>query len=119
MFSFLCLSVKVVREQREQNFARALDGFHGGGGGGDGDAYLSVSYNVCVCFCFVFVSVIRERPYCLNKKFYSCVFVCFKYLFTALLYGPFIARVFSFVSVLLFYATRAAPRRARETIVSA
>lgn len=46
----LCLSVKVVREQREQNFARALDGFYGGGSGGD--AYLSVSYNVFVFFVF-------------------------------------------------------------------
>lgn len=50
MFS-LCLSVKVVREQREQNFARALDGFYGGGG----DAYLSVSYNVCLCVCVCFL----------------------------------------------------------------
>lgn len=78
--------------------------FHGGGG----DAYLSVSYNVFVFFCF-FVSVIRERPYCLNKKSFILVFfVCFKYLFTALLYGPFIARVFSFL--FCSFALRA-PRR--------
>lgn len=99
--------MKVVREQREQNFARALDGFYGGGSGGD--AYLSVSYNVFVFFCF-FVSVIRERPYCLNKKSFILVFfVCFKYLFTALLYGPFIARVFfRFCFALLRCARRTA-----------
>lgn len=45
--------------------------FYGGGGG---DAYLSVSYNVFVFFCF-FVSVIRERPYCLNKKSFILVFL--------------------------------------------
>lgn len=46
--------------------------FYGGGSGGD--AYLSVSYNVFVFFCF-FVSVIRERPYCLNKKSFILVFL--------------------------------------------
>lgn len=46
----LCLSVKVVREQREQNFARAY-WMDFDGGGGCGDAYLSVSYNV---FVFLF-----------------------------------------------------------------
>lgn len=52
MFVFsLCLSVKVVREQREQNFARAY-WMDFDGGGGCGDAYLSVSYNVFVCFLF-------------------------------------------------------------------
>lgn len=45
--------------------------FYGGGGG---DAYLSVSYNVFV-FCVFFVSVIRERPYCLNKKSFILVFL--------------------------------------------